>query len=137
MFAGTFTGVGGSRNTAAGFYGWGKSTPVFINCLENGTYNNVSGYNPYMYEGTDKDNTETTANSYYKHGNINLEGISDASAMTDGEIVSNLGDAWVIDGILNMPMPLSHRRNSVLIRSSGWMMHRKRKKLYQIKNMSC
>ena len=104
LFAGTFTGVGGSRNTAAGFYGWGKSTPVFINCLENGTYNNVSGYNPYMYEGTDKDNTETTANSYYKHGNINLEGISDASAMTDGEIVSNLGDAWVIDGILNMPM---------------------------------
>ena len=104
LFAGTFTGVGGSRNTAAGFYGWGKSTPVFINCLENGTYNNVSGYNPYMYEGTDKDNTETTANSYYKHGNINLEGISDASAMTDGEIVSNLGDAWVIDGILNIPM---------------------------------
>ncbi len=104
LFAGTFTGVGGSRNTAAGFYGWGKSTPVFINCLENGTYNNVSGYNPYMYEGTDRDNTETTANSYYKHGNINLEGISDASAMTDGEIVSNLGDAWVIDGILNMPM---------------------------------
>ena len=104
LFAGTFTGVGGSRNTAAGFYGWGKSTPVFINCLENGTYNNVSGYNPYMYEGTDKDNTETTANSYYKHGDINLEGISDASAMTDGEIVSNLGDAWVIDGILNMPM---------------------------------
>ena len=104
LFAGTFTGVGGSRNNAAGFYGWGASTPVFINCLENGTFNNVSDYNPFMYEGTDRDNTETTANSYYKHGSINLEGISDASAMTDGEIVSNLGDAWVQDAILNMPM---------------------------------
>ena len=104
LFTGTFTGVSRTRNTAAGFWGWGASTPVFINCLEYGTYNNISGFNPFMYEGTDRENTETTANSYYKHGSINIEGISDASDMHDGDIVVSLGEAWVLDPTLGIPM---------------------------------
>ena len=57
-----------------------------------------------MYEGTDRENTETTANSYYKHGSINIEGISDASDMHDGDIVVSLGEAWVLDPTLGIPM---------------------------------
>ena len=104
LFIGSFTGVSGNRANASAFWGWGKSTPVFINCLENGTYTNISDFSPYMYEGTDENNTETTTNSYYKHGTISLDGISNASNMTDGEIVSLLGDGWVLDPITNQPM---------------------------------
>ena len=104
LFIGSFTGVSGNRSKASAFWGWGKSTPVFINCLENGTYTNISEFSPYMFEGTDKQNTETTTNSYYKHGSISLDGISNASNMTDGEIVSLLGDGWVLDPITNQPV---------------------------------
>ena len=104
LFIGSFTGVSGNRGKASAFWGWGQSTPVFINCLENGTYTNISEFSPYMFEGTDKQNTETTTNSYYKHGSISLDGISNASNMTDGEIVSLLGDGWVLDPITNQPV---------------------------------
>ena len=104
LFIGSFTGVSGNRSKASAFWGWGKSTPVFINCLENGTYTNISEFSPYMFEGTDGENSETTTNSYYKHGSISLDGISNASNMTDGEIVSLLGDGWVLDPITKQPV---------------------------------
>ena len=63
LFIGTFTGVGGTRNKAAGFCGWGLSTPAFINCLENGTFNTIGDFQPYLYQGTEGYNPTSSSNS--------------------------------------------------------------------------
>ena len=104
VFIGSFTGVNGTRDKVSAFWGWGMSTPVFINCLENGSYTNISGFNPFMFEGTEKQNTETTANSYYMHGSITLEGVSDASSMSKEDLVNLLGDDWELDPVTNEPI---------------------------------
>ena len=57
-----------------------------------------------MFEGTEKQNTETTANSYYMHGSITLEGVSDASSMSKEDLVNLLGDAWELDPVTNEPI---------------------------------
>ena len=47
IFAGTINGVGGNRSNMAGFWGWSDSgTPVLENCLEKGTYTNISSVHP-------------------------------------------------------------------------------------------
>ena len=105
LFKGTFTGAGGTKNKAAGFYGWGASTPAFINCLENGTYENISNEHvPYFYEGGDNLNPTPSSNSYYKHASMSASWATDASAMSNEELVSSLGSKWVIDPITNQPM---------------------------------
>ena len=122
LFAGTFTGITSSRRKAAGFWGWGASTPAFINCLENGTYTNIAEYNPFMYEGTDNKNIETTSNSYYKHGTISLDGISNASSMTATELATALNnggeEVWVQDVLTNQPQ-LAIFANKYTVPSSG------------------
>ena len=52
VFAGTINGVGGNRANVGGFWGWSNSgNPVFINCLEKGTYNNISSMHPIGLHG--------------------------------------------------------------------------------------
>ncbi|MBR3109737.1 MAG: hypothetical protein IKH35_00925 [Prevotella sp.] len=47
VFTGTITGIDGSRPNMAGIWGWSDSgKPVLVNCLERGTYNNVSSMHP-------------------------------------------------------------------------------------------
>ena len=106
LFNGTFTGVGGTKSKAAGFYGWGASTPAFINCLENGAYENISSdHVPYFYEGGDNRNPTASSNSYYKHGSMSASWVTDASAMSNTDLVAGLGNNWVIDFFTNQPMP--------------------------------
>ena len=106
LFNGTFTGVGGTKSKAAGFYGWGASTPAFINCLENGAYENISSdHVPYFYEGGDNRNPTASSNSYYKHGSMSASWVTNASEMSNTNLVAGLGSKWVIDFITNQPMP--------------------------------
>ena len=106
LFNGTFTGVGGTKSKAAGFYGWGASTPAFINCLENGAYENISSdHVPYFYEGGDNRNPTASSNSYYKHGSMSASWVTNASEMSNTDLVAGLGSNWVIDFITNQPMP--------------------------------
>ena len=47
VFAGTINGVDGDRADIGGLWGWSDSaTPTLNNCLENGTYNNISSMHP-------------------------------------------------------------------------------------------
>ena len=52
VFAGTINGVGGQRANVGGIWGWSNTgNPVFVNCLENGTYNNISSMHPIGLHG--------------------------------------------------------------------------------------
>ena len=104
LFMGTFTQVGGTRNNAAGFCGWGLSTPAFINCLENGTFNVSGDTRPYLYQGTEGYNPTSSSNSYYNHGSMSASWITNASSMTNLELVAGLGSNWMIDAQTNQPM---------------------------------
>ena len=106
LFIGTFTAVGGIRNKAAGFCGWGLSTPAFINCLENGTFNTFGDMQPYLYQGTDGYNPVSSSNSYYKHGTMTASWVTNASGMSNVDLAMGLGRNWVIDAETNQPMPV-------------------------------
>ncbi|MBR1789029.1 MAG: hypothetical protein IJ762_07585, partial [Bacteroidaceae bacterium] len=52
VFAGTINGVGGKRANIGGFWGWSDTgSPVFQNCLEAGTYHNISSMHPMGLHG--------------------------------------------------------------------------------------
>ena len=52
VFAGTINGVGGQRANVGGFWGWSNTgNPVFNNCLEKGTYNNITSMHPIGLHG--------------------------------------------------------------------------------------
>ena len=106
LFMGTFTAVGDTRNKAAGFCGWGLSTPAFINCLENGTFNTSGDMQPYLYQGTDGYNPVSSSNSYYKHGTMSASWVANASGMSNVDLAMGLGRNWVIDTETNQPMPV-------------------------------
>lgn len=99
LFIGTFTEVGGTRNKAAGFCGWGLSTPAFINCLENGTFNITGDIQPYMYQGTEGYNPTSSSNSYYNHGSMSASWVKRARTITAGGdvTINNLGDGTEYD----------------------------------------
>ena len=99
LFIGTFTEVGGTRNKAAGFCGWGLSTPAFINCLENGTFNITGDIQPYMYQGTEGYNPTSSSNSYYNHGSMSASWVKRARTITAGDdvTINNLGDGTEYD----------------------------------------
>jgi hypothetical protein len=69
VFAGTIEGVilitpgGNSRENVGGIWGWSDSgsTPILINCLEYGTYDNVYSMHPIGLQG----NAGTITNCYY------------------------------------------------------------------------
>ena len=47
IFGGTINGIGGDRPNMGGLWGWSDSgTPVLVNCLEKGTYTNISSMHP-------------------------------------------------------------------------------------------
>ena len=46
VFAGTINGVDGNRENIGGIWGWGTSSPVLENCLEKGTYTNITSMHP-------------------------------------------------------------------------------------------
>ena len=47
VFAGTINGIGDSRENIGGIWGWSDSgIPTLVNCLEYGTYNNISSMHP-------------------------------------------------------------------------------------------
>ena len=47
IFAGTIVGIGGNRPNVGVFWGWSDSgTPTLQNCLEKGTYTNISSMHP-------------------------------------------------------------------------------------------
>ena len=104
LFMGTFTAVGGTRNKAAGFCGWGLSTPAFINCLENGTFNTSGDMQPYLYQGTDGYNPVSSSNSFYNHGSMSASWVTNASSMNNLELVAGLGSNWMIDAQTDQPM---------------------------------
>lgn len=51
VFAGTINGVGGNRSNFGGIWGWGTSSPVLENCLEKGTYTNITSMHPMGLQG--------------------------------------------------------------------------------------
>lgn len=104
LFIGTFSQVGGQKDNAAGFCGWGLSTPAFINCLENGTFNTTGDKQPFLYQGTDGYNPVSSSNSYYKHGSMSASWVTNASGMSNAALVAGLGSNWVIDLETNQPM---------------------------------
>ena len=62
IFAGTVNGVGGSRPNVGIFWGWSNSgTPALENCLEKGTYTNISSLHPMGLQS----NKGTITNCYY------------------------------------------------------------------------
>ena len=99
LFIGTFTEVGGTRNNAAGFCGWGLSTPAFINCLENGTFNTTGDIQPYLYQGTEGYNPTSSSNSYYNHGSMSASWVKRARSISAGDdvTISDLGDGTEYD----------------------------------------
>ena len=107
LFIGTFTEVGGTRNNAAGFCGWGLSTPAFINCLENGTFNTTGNTQPYLYQGTEGYNPTSSSNSYYNHGSMSASWVKQARSITAGTYVTihDLGDGteYDVSGITAYP----------------------------------
>ena len=107
LFIGTFTEVGGTRNNAAGFCGWGLSTPAFINCLENGTFNTTGNIQPYLYQGTEGYNPTSSSNSYYNHGSMSASWVKQARSITAGTYVTihDLGDGteYDVSGITAYP----------------------------------
>ena len=119
LFMGSFTAVGGTRNRAAGFCGWGLSTPAFINCLENGTFNTSGDMQPYLYQGTDGYNPVSSSNSYYKHGTMSASWVANASSMSNVDLAMGLGSNWVIDAETNQPM-LKLFANSINLGVTGY-----------------
>ena len=104
LFIGSLVGNGSTRNYAAGFWGWGKSTPAFINCLENGTFSNVSNFAPFLFEGTDGENTTSSENSYYYNGNMSTTWSINANDISVENLVERLGSAWGLDKTTGAPM---------------------------------
>ena len=101
VFAGTIEGVilitpgGNSRENVGGIWGWNDSgsTPILINCLEYGTYNNVYSMHPIGLQG----NAGAITNCYYlkpQDGNptnaCTVSGAKQAYAFTTAP--ANLGE---------------------------------------------
>jgi len=62
IFDGTVNGVGGNRANVGGIWGWSNSgTPVLQNCLEKGTYTNISSMHPIGLQKA----AGSISNSYY------------------------------------------------------------------------
>jgi len=94
IFAGTINGVDGSRPNVGIFWGWSDSgTPALENCLEKGTYTNISSMHPM---GLQKAAGNIT-NCYYVTPQIGspsnactVSGARQAYALTT--VPANLGD---------------------------------------------
>ena len=101
VFAGTIEGVilitpgGNSRENVGGIWGWNDSgsTPILINCLEYGTYDNVYSMHPIGLQG----NAGAITNCYYlkpQDGNptnaCTVSGAKQAYAFTTAP--ANLGE---------------------------------------------
>ena len=101
VFAGTIEGVilitpgGNSRENVGGIWGWSDSgsTPILINCLEYGTYDNVYSMHPIGLQG----DAGTITNCYYlkpQDGNptnaCTVSGAKQAYAFTTAP--ANLGE---------------------------------------------
>ena len=62
IFAGTINGVDGDRSNMGGIWGWSDSgTPVLENCMEKGTYTNISSMHPIGLQN----NKGTLSHCYY------------------------------------------------------------------------
>lgn len=61
VFAGTINGVDGNRENIGGIWGWGTSSPVLENCLEKGTYTNITSMHPMGLQS----NKGTISGCYY------------------------------------------------------------------------
>ena len=62
VFAGTVNGVDGSRPNVGIFWGWSNSgTPTLVDCLEKGTYTNISSLHPMGLQA----GSGTINNCYY------------------------------------------------------------------------
>ena len=67
VFSGTINGVGGQRANVGGLWGWSNTgTPAFVNCLEKGTYNNISSMHPIGLHGASGSITD----SYYLNAQV-------------------------------------------------------------------
>ncbi len=94
VFAGTVNGVDGSRPNVGIFWGWSNSgTPTLVDCLEKGTYTNLSSLHPMGLQS----NKGTITNCYYVTPQIgspsNACTVSGARlAYTFATAIANLGD---------------------------------------------
>ena len=62
IFAGAVSGVDGNRPNVGVFWGWSDSgTPTLVNCLEKGTYTNISSMHPMGLQA----GSGTITNCYY------------------------------------------------------------------------
>lgn len=107
LFAGTINGANGNATVGA-IWGWSNGgSPVIINCLENGTYNNCSPFAPIFisYSGG-----PTVTNSYYVNGSSAYGTQVTATMLTDGSVVEGLNNGrtgddapWVQDPLTKQP----------------------------------
>ena len=82
VFAGTINGVGGQRANIGGIWGWSNTgKPVFVNCLEKGTYNNISSMHPIGLHGS----AGTITDCYYLNPQIGTP-----------DLVSTVDGAWQV-----------------------------------------
>ena len=66
VFAGTINGVDGNRENIGGIWGWGTSSPVLENCLEKGTYTNITSMHPMGLQS----NKGTISGCYYQNPQV-------------------------------------------------------------------
>ena len=107
LFAGTINGANGNATVGA-IWGWSDGgSPVIINCLENGSYNNCSPFAPIFisYSGG-----PTVTNSYYVNGSSAYGTQVTATMLTDGSVVEGLNNGrtgddapWVQDPLTKQP----------------------------------
>ena len=106
VFAGTINGVDVNRANIGGIWGWSdRGTPTLENCLEKGTYTNISSMHPMGLQG----GSGTITNCYYVTPQIgspsnacSVSGAKQARTISAGEgvIISSLGEATAtsVDG---------------------------------------
>ena len=95
VFAGAINGVSGNWPNMAGFWGCSANgTPVLVNCLEKGTYTNVSSMHPMGLQH----NTGSITNCYYLNPQI---GSPDHACTVSGAV---LVSATVSEGDIYKPV---------------------------------
>ena len=99
LFDGTFEGA--STDSWGGFCGWARGQAYFTNCLFAPASVNINTSGSATFS-RNTGNAHCT-NCYYKQSINDVQG-SDASGMTNTELVAKLGDYWQISGDKVVPM---------------------------------
>ncbi len=100
LFNGTVNGSSSSYISA--FWGWSGSSGNIVNCLENGTYIGVSGFDAIGW-------TPTTPTNTYRINSSSKGTATTAEALADGTTTADLQNGraevvWVQTALTNQPM---------------------------------